>query len=305
MRKDEEKARKAEGKRTQKEENRKSKEISKPIIAADVEPVGKGVTVVDEHAVDTTAKLKATPTDDIVTAPSGTLSNAEEIADRVVAAPVIPPSEPVPVPEAVSVGATSTPVELPKLSSTVSEDPGLQSGTATSPQMSPTSPKGDSKVKSWWKGKFTRRTHKTQTTEGKEGQPSKPFVGGAALTGPSMSSSSLDRRESSVREVALAGKQGSGGDVQKSEGGLYSGSEDGGNAKAVKRDSSSSISSLSSDEVDARGRTDRRRSSSSRGDAFEEARDTFDEKVAPPRTFGGAGRASDSPVRDSKFLEDL
>ncbi len=41
---------------------------------------------------------------------------------------------------------------------------------------------------------------------------------------------------------------------------------------------------------------------------FEEARDTFDSEVLkPPRTLGdgGVGRGSDSPVRDSKFSEDL
>ncbi|KAL8831071.1 MAG: hypothetical protein Q9191_001083 [Dirinaria sp. TL-2023a] len=41
---------------------------------------------------------------------------------------------------------------------------------------------------------------------------------------------------------------------------------------------------------------------------FEEAKDTFDsEALKPPKTVGaeGGGRASDSPVRDSKFSEDL
>ena len=270
-----------------------------------MEPVVKADTVMNAPAVDGTATLKATSTDDSVTAPSGTLSNAEEIADRVVAAPVIPPSETVVLPEAVAIGASSGPAELPRPLITAKADLGLQSGTATGPQASPTSPKGDSKVKSWLKGKFTRGSHKKQTTEGIDSENSKPFVGGAALIGPSKSNSSLERRESSVREVALAGRQGPGGDVHKLEAGLYSGSEDGGNAKVVKRDSSPSISSLSSGADNARGRSDRRRSSSSRGDEFEEARDTFDEKLAPPRTFGSTGRASDSPVRDSKFQEDL
>lgn len=306
MRRDEEKARKAEGKRTQKEENRKSKEVSKHSIATDAEPVAKRDTVADKPAVDATARPKATSTNDSITAPSGTLSDAEEIADRVVSAPVIPPSESTIVPEVVSVGVNAGPAGLSQSSTTrANETSEPQSGAVTGSQTSPTSPKGDSKVKSWLKGKFTRRTNKTQTTEGRDSETSKPFVGGAALTGPSMSTSSLERRESSVREVALAGKQGSGGDVQKLEQGLYSGSEDGGNAKAVKRDSSPSISSVSSGGDDARGRQGRRRSSSSRGEEFQEARDTFDEKLAPPRTFDSAGRVSDSPVRDSKFLEDL
>lgn len=305
MRKDEEKARKAEEKRTLKQENRKSKEVSKPPIAPDVEPVGEGATVSDTADVDAPPKPKTTSTNGSIKAPSDILSNAEEIAERAVSAPVVPPSEPPVVPEIVSVGVTSGPAQLSQPSTAVHEDSGPYSGAVAGPQTSPTSPKGDSKVKSWLKGKFTRRAHKTQTTETKESEVSKPFVGGAALTGPSMSTSSLERRESSVREVALAGRQGSGGDVQRSEEGLYSGSEAGPDVKALKRDSSPSISSLSSDDDNARGRPDRRRSSSSRGDEFEEARDTFDDKLAPPRTFDSTGRASDSPVRDSKFLEDL
>lgn len=305
IRKHEEKTRKAEGKRTQKEEKRKSKEVPKHSIATDVEVVEKEDTVPNKLEIDKTAKPMTTTTNDSITAPSGTISNAEEIADRVVSAPVIAPSETPPVPEAVSFGTTAGPAELSQSTTTAKETSEPQAAAATSPQPSPTSLKGDSKVKSWLKGKLTRRAHKTQITEGRDSQPSKPFVGGAALTGPNMSSSSLERRDSSVREVALAGTQGSGGDMQKSEQGLYSGSEEGGIAKAVKRDSSPSISSLSSDEDHARGRQDRRRSSSSRGDEFQEARDTFDEKLAPPRTLDSAGRASDSPVRDSKFLEDL
>lgn len=263
------------------------------------------VTATDPPALDPIPKLDPISTDDSTIAPSAARSNPEEIPERVVSAPVIPPSEPTPAPEIPPATLTLAPDEPSQPPSTTKEPSAPNSRTATSPQTSPTSPKGDSKVKSWLKGKFSRRASKTPKTEARENEISKPFVGGAALTGPSVSNSSLDRRESSVRDVALAGRQGSGEDVQEPEGGLYSASEEGSNSKGMKRNSSPSISSLSSDGDDPRGRSDRRRSSSSHGDEFEEARDTFDEKLAPPPTFGSAGRASDSPVRDSKFLEDL
>lgn len=258
----------------------------------------------DPPTRDPPPKLAPISTDDGTPAPIAAVGNAEEIAERVVSAPVISPSDPIPaleIPVASSNLASEEPSQPPTSTKELS---GSKSRIAASPQRSPTSPKGDSKVKSWLKGKFSRRASKTPKTEARETESSKPSVGNAVLTRPSGSESSLDRRDSSVREVALAGRQDSGTDTQGVEGGLYSASEDGGKGKAVKPNSSPSISSLSSDGDDGRGRSDRRRSSSSLADEFEEARDTFDEKLAPP-TFGSVGRASDSPVRDSKFLEDL
>ena len=80
--------------------------------------------------------------------------------------------------------------------------------------------------------------------------------------------------------------------------------------------SSSPVSSLSSDEGEhPRGRSQLRReitgSEENNGNGnggneeFEEARDTFEtEKLAPPAPLKES-RASDSPIRDSKFSEDL
>ena len=39
-------------------------------------------------------------------------------------------------------------------------------------------------------------------------------------------------------------------------------------------------------------------------DDFEEARDTFDESLAPPPSFGGQAKSA-SPVRGTKFQEEL
>lgn len=75
-----------------------------------------------------------------------------------------------------------------------------------------------------------------------------------------------------------------------------------------------SISSLSSsDAEESRGRTGRRAkgkrsaevvTSDNDEDEFEEARDHFDESLAPPPTFGGQAKTS-SPVRETKFSEVL
>ena len=215
--------------------------------------------------------------------------------------------------------------------------------------------KDTSKVSTWLKTKFSRRASKpakpestTAPTESKE----KGFIGGVNLTGPDASNTSSDHGDSSMREVALAGKDTAPARTEAplvsptAHDDLYSASDRSLHtgptaAGALRRDSlsSPSISSLSSDE-DTRGRSaiPRERepisqkqfvqeevekghidpalthgsreseSSTGGGEEFEEARDRFDtEKLSPPAAgvLGGTGRKSDSPARDSKFLEDL
>ena len=223
-----------------------------------------------------------------------------------------------------------------------------------------TSPKAkDSKgVSSWLKTKF-RRTSKatksepsTEATEPKE----KAFVGGANFAAPGTTKTSSEQGASSMREVALAGKETAVAPAPSTEAPVVSPAEDDmydASPRAtsdVQHDTPSlSISSLSSDE-DTRGRSaiprdhnqgltqgefirqeaakqnalvnptlgsdnvdpglltrhGKTESSSGGGDQeFEEARDTFDsEKLQPPGVVG-TERKSDSPARDSKFLEDL
>ena len=220
-----------------------------------------------------------------------------------------------------------------------------------------TKDKDTGKVSSWLKTKFSRRASKpakpestTAPTEGKE----KGFIGGVSLTGPDASNTSSDHGDSSMREVALAGKDTAATTTTTeaplvsptAHDDLYSASDRSPQAGltaagALPRDSlsSPSISSLSSDE-DTRGRSaiPRERepitqtqsvheeiekghidpallpeskeseSSNGGGEEFEEARDRFDtEKLSPPAAgvIGGTGRKSDSPARDSKFVEDL
>lgn len=90
------------------------------------------------------------------------------------------------------------------------------------------------------------------------------------------SATSLENRSSSVREVALAGKS---TEVEADER----------VGRSQRRASdASTVSSIDDD-----------------GDEFEEARDNFDEGLAPPLTFpaGPAKGNNSSPVRDSKFHE--
>lgn len=228
--------------------------------------------------------------------------------------------------------------------------------TVSGPSTSKSAKDKDSgKVSSWLKTKFSRRASKPakpESTIAPTAAKEKGFVGGANLTGPDASNTSSDHGDSSMREVAMAGKDTAPATTEAplvsptANDDLYSASTRSPHtgptaAGALQRESlsSASISSLSSDE-DTRGRSviPRERepitqdqfvheeidkghidpaltrhakeseSSTGGGEEFEEARDTFDtEKLSPPAAgvIGGTGRKSDSPARDSKFLEDL
>lgn len=162
--------------------------------------------------------------------------------------------------------------------------------------LSPTSPKEGGKVKSWLKKNFSRRMSRGQKSAGKEEKSTKEtdgkrgsFVGGAALTGASANNStaSLGAKSSSVRDVA--------------------------NASTVAPVSTTGGASVVDDTEEDRGRTTNRRDGdvSSLSDEperhedeeFQEARDDFDEDLAPPPTF--VVEKSSSPVRSTKFTEDI
>ena len=260
---------------------------------------------------------------------------------------------------------TQTPVIMDPSSTTKHEAPVAARIAPVAPVMETTvtggtSPKAkESKgVSSWLKTKFRRSSKatksepSTEATEPKE----KAFVGGANFAAPGPTKTSFEQGESSMHEVAMAGKEIAAAPVTtSSETPVVSPAEDDmyhashrGTSDAQHDTSSLSISSLSSDE-DTRGRSAIPRdhhnqgltqgefirqeaakqnnalvdptlvdpalrttshgmteSSSGGGDQeFEEARDTFDtEKLQPPGVVG-TERKSDSPARDSKFLEDL
>lgn len=226
-------------------------------------------------------------------------------------------------------------------------------------------PKSESKVSSWLKTKFRRSSKPAKPSETgrepiSESAPAqeKGFIGGANLTAASNTSVNRSGTGNSEREVAMAGKPSVAATAPVT---TSANNEDlyGASPAAVAHPrrslSSSSISSLSSSEGEARGRTrlprepkpiehnlrtslrgrhpvgpivaggavvvdpvpaakgtgrdlDKESSDEEVEEQFEEARDTFDsEGLKPPRKLGEGvvGRGSDSPVRDSKFSEDL
>ncbi|KAF2842857.1 hypothetical protein M501DRAFT_965657 [Patellaria atrata CBS 101060] len=158
----------------------------------------------------------------------------------------------------------------------------------TSPT-SPMSPAKESKGLKSLLNKLKRRS-KPPADESPNSPSEKSFIGGAALTGTTGPKES----NSSIAEPGV--------DLSTLSGPAYT-SREGGKQSARAR--SPSISSLSSEEED-RGRTGRRVSDVSSGEDFEEARDHFDEGLAPPPSFGSlAKEKTGSPVRDSRFSEDL
>lgn len=318
-------------------------EIAKRVFSAPVE---------GEPATSTTLGDTMPGTEQLVNETSNT-EKAPVIRAETATAPATETEQP-PV---VAKPSTATKHETPVAARVAASIPSATiETTATGPTTSKsTKDKDTSKVSSWLKTKFSRRASKpakpestTAPTESKE----KSFIGGVSLTGPDASNTSSDHGDSSVREVALAGKDAAPATTEAplvsptAHDDLYSASDRSLHtgptaAGALRRDSlsSPSISSLSSDE-DTRGRSaiprerepitqkqfvqeevekghidpaltsESRESESSTGggEEFEEAKDRFDtENLSPPAAgvLGGTGRKSDSPARDSKFLEDL
>lgn len=114
---------------------------------------------------------------------------------------------------------------------------------------------------------------------------SKPFVGGAALTGGNQSTTSLGGKSSSIRDVALAGKG------KETETTRTSTSDDDDNLdRSPSRNSD--VSELSSSVGGV-----------NENDEFLEAQDNFDEDLIPTPVF--PSERKDSPMRDSKFKEEI
>lgn len=153
--------------------------------------------------------------------------------------------------------------------------------------ISPSSPSDGSKVKNWLKTRFRgrglSRSKNTPNTAGDD----KAFIGGAALTGgvasANNSTSSLNANPSSMREVALAGRH---RDAEQHE-------EEQHTDRPLSHDDDVEISSLSAADPDEEP--------SEENQEFEEARDDFDQDLAPPPTFLTV--KSGSPARDSRFRE--
>lgn len=137
-----------------------------------------------------------------------------------------------------------------------------------------------------------KRRSKHSNSVSEQSNPEPGFISGAALTGASSGSTGADPNPSTLNPPQQTNTA----------------------STAVNSNSnpyhSPSVSSLSGEEDD-RGRAVQHRaigvSAVSKESDLEEARDTFDERLAPPPSFGSdaaEGRRG-SPVRDSRFLEQL
>lgn len=171
------------------------------------------------------------------------------------------------------------------------------SPTSPTSLTSPTSPtsatKTDSKGIKSFLNKFKRRSKHSSASADAE----KPgFIGGVALRESESNSHSHPASRSTPSSPVLAPDTTSAAQATET---------------SVTHRRYSDISSISSDEVEegARGRTPERTGTGVSGvsdnSEFEEAKDGFDEGLAPPVSFatdGDAGRRG-SPNRDSKFRE--
>lgn len=141
------------------------------------------------------------------------------------------------------------------------------------PKSGPSSP---GKVKTWFKSRFSRGS-KSDDEKPKSGER-KGFVGGAALTGlegNNDSTASVENRNSSMRDIAMAGR------------GRIGHSHTSSTARAAAGDEVSPMSSSSDDEF-----------------FRDEAGITTILDTPPPRPLQDpAARKSASPVRDSRFHE--
>lgn len=155
--------------------------------------------------------------------------------------------------------------------------------------ISPTSPKEPGKVKNWLKTKFRRSSRKSSKGSADNDVEKKhsSFIGGAALTGASANNStvSLGGNANSFRDVAIT----SSANNKKKERAPVEPAEARPNS-GTRESSASSISNLSSSDIDDE-------------EEFQEARDNFDEELAPQPTF--PAQKSSSPARSAKFKEDI
>ncbi|KAL8997879.1 MAG: hypothetical protein Q9169_002961 [Polycauliona sp. 2 TL-2023] len=383
VKRDEEKAKKAEVKRLKEEEKRRSKgppandtdEEERPTTSSEppvldpipsVEPIDaegeelqrpqlrttvteeikiqveeeKRASMMAEGRTDTTANEKT-----VATSSTGAL-DASQVAERVLSSPVEDAQDGVTTkPQAPKATATEPTTTIPPMVTKTAPMATKEAVPAATTETTVTGPsplqrqvKGESKVSSWFKNKLRRsskpaRPEPSKTSASDAVGSEKSFVGGASLTNPTSASTDLSK-DGSLREVAMVGKAdtidnpatasaasdpattsamapsvtASGTHEDDEE--LYTASTKE-NQKRRSR-SSSPVSSLSSDEGEhPRGRSQLRRevtgSEGNGEDEFEEARDHFEtERLSPPAPLKDTvGRASNSPVRDSKFSEAL
>ncbi|TEY48385.1 hypothetical protein BOTCAL_0294g00130 [Botryotinia calthae] len=179
----------------------------------------------------------------------------------------------------------------------------------TSPQISsntpsPTSESG-SKVKNWLKSKMGRISgrHSKSLSESNATKDEKGFVGGHTYTGASVNNSTTSLSRQSIRDVANATAPVPGTNSTIAPAQQPEETERVGRSKTRPGDDVSSLSELS-DKV--KGKEDALSGDDDDdGDDFQEARDNFNEDLAPPRPFSSRGTVSTSPGRAPRFHEEI
>jgi hypothetical protein len=152
-------------------------------------------------------------------------------------------------------------------------------------EKSPTSP--DNKgVKGWFKTKFGRRMSKGKNVEAKDIKEDKPFIDGAALT-DNGNKGIEQANKSKGKEVAHAEDPTMEDKVSETVG------EERIGRRRLRPSSVSSVSSLSEDQQPGKDVTQ-----------DEGARDLFDEECPPP-PLSVSSKPTASPVRDSRFHEEM
>ena len=172
-------------------------------------------------------------------------------------------------------------------------------GAKPSSSTSPTSPKAGPRVKSWFKEKFARRASKGQKDLEKGPEPivGDSTAAASVIRATTVASTSLDPQVSPAEDVGITGEA---GDVEVSPVNDIEVDEDFRQPRSRQRNPST----LSEDHDGNAGHGKKATVKSSVGDNDGDDADTT--KLALPAIVAAKQhRTSDSPVRDSKFLENL
>lgn len=172
------------------------------------------------------------------------------------------------------------------------------------PPLEPKSPKDDS-IATWLKSKFSRRTSKPAKPDNQDLQdaganPQASDAAHTAAVAEFKGGSTTHNRDdnSAIYEVVVGGNDTAKGANKKS-------TKFGPGLVSDPNNSNHSVSA-SEEKVEGRPKFIRAETGSSVGEEFEEARDHFDsEQLAPPAVSQVIGRGSSSPIRDSRFQENL
>lgn len=245
--------------------------------------------------------------------------NARAIAERaIVAAPVdevfegptrvvSSSTEPETAAPATTYTAAAATTTEPSAATEPASEPTTTKMASVEPPLSPTKSEAKGGFRGFL-GKLKRRSKPVEPKTDEQGHAMEKFVGGAALTG---ASSSSEPRTSAAATSSAAGATTATAGIDD-DAASESSFRRHASASSFKRNATDlhsigSSTSLSDSDDEDRGRVKgkaRRANASDDEDEFEEARDTFDESLAPPPTYAGQPK-SQSPVRETKFQEVL